>query len=87
LREELSLPRHVYAKLPHETKPVYCDLNSPLLVRQLARMASAGTGTVQLTEMLPAPSDLWLEEDGQHYTTEIRFAVTSSGGQGGRPGS
>ncbi len=38
---------------PSRNKPAYCDLDSPLLVRQLARMPSGETGTVHL----PPPVD------------------------------
>jgi len=75
VRAERSLPRHVYARLSNELKPVYCDLDSPLLVRQLTRMAAGAVGAVELTEMVPGPEDLWLQRDGMGYTTEIRFTA------------
>ncbi|HET8660502.1 MAG TPA: lantibiotic dehydratase [Micromonosporaceae bacterium] len=75
VRAERSLPRHVFARLPNEPKPVYCDLDSPLLVRQLTRMAAGAVGTVELSEMVPGPEDLWLQRDGMGYTTEIRFTA------------
>jgi hypothetical protein len=75
LRRALRLPTPMFAKPPSEAKPVYVDWDSPLLVRQLTRMARAGEGDIDLTEMLPGPEDLWLEIDGRRYTSEIRFAV------------
>ncbi|HEX9993857.1 MAG TPA: lantibiotic dehydratase [Acidimicrobiales bacterium] len=85
VRHELGLPRHVFARVPGELKPVYCDLDSPLLLRQLTRMtATAGTGTVELGEMLPGPGQLWLRDERGAYTSEIRYAVFSGrGGAGG----
>lgn len=85
LRHELGLPRHVFARIPGELKPVYCDLDSPLLLRQLTRMAAtAATGTIELGEMLPGPGQLWLRDERGAYTSEIRYAVFS-GGRGDGP--
>lgn len=76
LRERRGLVRRVYARYPGEPKPVYCDLDSPLLVRQLTRMAAAaGEGTVELSEMLPAPPALWLRDDRGARTSELRCAL------------
>ncbi|MFF1697661.1 lantibiotic dehydratase [Streptomyces sp. NPDC058257] len=78
LREEVGLTRHLYAKIPGETKPVYCDLDSPLLVRQLTRLAGQATGPVELSEMLPGPEHLWVSDQAGHYTSELRFAAFSA---------
>ncbi|TCB99657.1 hypothetical protein E0H26_03615 [Micromonospora zingiberis] len=77
LRERLGLPRHVFARLPGEPKPIYLDLDSAMLVRQVCRIARQTDGVVELSEMLPGPSQLWLHLDGQRYTTELRYAVFS----------
>jgi Lantibiotic dehydratase, N terminus len=74
LRRRLELPRHVFAKIPGQPKPIYVDLEAPLLVRQLLRL-SRGAETVELTEMLPRPGQLWLEGPDGHHTSELRFAV------------
>ncbi|MFJ8311047.1 MULTISPECIES: lantibiotic dehydratase [unclassified Streptomyces] len=91
LREEHGLPRHVFVKFPQEVKPLYCDLDSPLLVRQVSRMAkAAGDGRLVVSEMLPGPGSLWLTSTLGKVTSELRYAVFSSGGthgpQGPRPG-
>jgi len=77
LRVDLDLPRHVYLRCAGEPKPVYCDLDSPLLVRQLTRMASAlpPDADVTVSEMLPGPGDLWLDDGHGGRTSEIRYAV------------
>lgn len=75
VRRELGLPRHLFARVPGEAKPVYCDLDSPLLVRQLTRMAAAATGDVVLSEMLPGPGELWLHDRAGAVTSEIRYAA------------
>ncbi|MEV0327373.1 lantibiotic dehydratase [Micromonospora echinospora] len=81
LRARHRLPRHVYVTFPQETKPVYCDLDSPLLVRQVSRLARAAAGgRVVLSEMLPAPDRLWLTGSRGKVTAELRYAVFSAGG-------
>jgi hypothetical protein len=75
LRQRLGLPRYVFAKHPGEPKPVFVDLESPLLVAQLGRLARSRTGSVLITEMLPGPGQLWLTRGGRAHTSEVRFAV------------
>ncbi|MCX4692887.1 lantibiotic dehydratase [Streptomyces sp. NBC_01408] len=77
LRERLGLPRHLFAKVPGEPKPLYVDLDAPLLVRQLCRRARGAAGKTELSEMLPGPDQLWLSLDGQGHTAELRYAVFS----------
>ncbi|MFF7725527.1 lantibiotic dehydratase [Streptomyces sp. NPDC008001] len=79
LRTAHGLPRHVFAKIPGEPKPLYVDWDAPLLVRQLSRLARGTGGTVEISEMLPAPGERWLEVDGRRYTSELRCAVFSPG--------
>lgn len=78
LRRRLGLPRYVFAKVPREPKPMFVDFDSPLLVRQLSRMARATRETVTLSEMLPGPDQLWLDIDGKRHTSELRCALFSS---------
>ena len=73
LRERLDLPRHVHARSTAEVKPIYVDLDSPLLVRQLTRFV-AHADHVRFTEMAPGPEKLWLRPGGQVCTSELRFA-------------
>jgi hypothetical protein len=86
LRARLGLPRHVYVRCPGEPKPVYCDLDSPLLVRQLTRMAATAAGdVVTLSEMLPGPDELWLADVEGARTSELRYAVfTAAQPEGGQ---
>ncbi|MFF7656453.1 lantibiotic dehydratase [Streptomyces sp. NPDC007983] len=78
VREERGLVRHLYAKVPGETKPIYCDLDSPLLVRQLTRLAGQSAEPVELSEMLPGPEHLWVSDQHGHYTSELRYAAFSA---------
>ncbi|TCB99655.1 hypothetical protein E0H26_03605 [Micromonospora zingiberis] len=84
LRERYRLPRFVFAKVAHEPKPVFVDLDAPLLVRQLFRLARTGTGVMQLSEMLPGPRQLWLQRDGRRFTSEIRCALFTADRSGVR---
>ncbi|MFI2606487.1 lantibiotic dehydratase [Kitasatospora sp. NPDC018619] len=77
LRRELGLPRRGFLKIPGEPKPVYVDWDSPLIVRQVFRLARRTTDPLEFSEMLPAPEHLWLDIDGERHTSELRCAVFS----------
>jgi lantibiotic biosynthesis dehydratase-like protein len=77
---EAGMPRQVFVLAPPEEKPVYIDLESPVLVDVLARLlrnsaeAAAPGATVRITEMLPTPEDCWLPDAaGNRYTSELRM--------------
>jgi hypothetical protein len=57
LREPLHLPRQVFAKFPHEPKPVYVDWHMPLLGRQFHRLArgAAVVATASSPRCFPVP--------------------------------
>lgn len=74
LRDRLGLPRHLFVRVPEEVKPIYVDLDSPLLVRQMFRLARCASA-MRLTEMAPAPDELWLRRGGLAHTSEIRLAA------------
>jgi Lantibiotic dehydratase, N terminus len=71
----LGLPRRLFIKVPEETKPLFVDLASPILVEiaaRLVRQASKAT----ISEMVPDLDELWLEDaEGRHYTCELRIAA------------
>jgi hypothetical protein len=73
-RQAAGLPRHAFARLPGEVKPVLVDFDSALLVENLARMASAGQ-TVALSEMRPGPGELWLGSAAGQHTSELRVLL------------
>lgn len=79
-RERLGLPRHIYVRCPGEPKPVYCDLDSPLLAGQLARMAAGvpADELLEISEMLPGPDQLWFGDESGRRTCEVRYAVFTS---------
>ncbi len=73
LARTFHLPRHVFARVPHEVKPVYVDLQSPALVEVLAKQVRGGSA-LSLTEMLPSPEQTWLRDaEGQRCVAELRL--------------
>lgn len=82
---EAGLPRHSFVRVRGERKPLYLDLESPVLVEVVARAARrAGGGQeggrggtmVEVAEMLPGPGGAWLEDAaGRRYTSEFRLVV------------
>lgn len=81
LREELQLPRRVFARARTESKPVYVDFDAPILVDTLARMVrkdleSDAETSLVVTEMLPDVSECWLKDAaGRPYAAELRIAA------------
>lgn len=73
LRVELGVPRFVFAKSPAEPKPVYVDLDSPIFVESLARIARKAE-SLTLSEMLPSIDEWWLaDSEGRRYSSELRI--------------
>jgi hypothetical protein len=67
-----GLPRHCFFKAAGEPKPMYLDWRNPLAVDAFARMGKR-CGSVVITEMSPAPDELWLRDDAGHrYCAELR---------------
>ncbi|MFE7765873.1 lantibiotic dehydratase [Streptomyces sp. NPDC057438] len=77
LQRSLGLPDRCFVKIPGEPKPIYVDWRAPLLVRQLFRLAKSATGTLEFSEMLPGPGELWLDVAGHRHTSELRCTVYS----------
>jgi hypothetical protein len=90
LTDALRLPRFVFARVPHEEKPIYVDWTSPPLLRLLARhmrgmpVERASEPLVTVSEMLPTHEQLWLRDaEGRRYTGELRLAVVDPSLPGG----
>jgi Lantibiotic dehydratase, N terminus len=81
----LGMPRRLFAKSPLERKPMYLDLDSPVLVRVLCRharqaAATATGGAIRFTEMLPTPDQCWLSDsEGNRYVSELRLVAVAQG--------
>lgn len=67
----MGLPRHVFVKCDSEPKPVYVDFCNPLALDLLASLAKKRE-PMRLTEMRPAPDELWLVDDRGRYCAEFR---------------
>ncbi len=78
-RAALGLPERVYVRVGSETKPVYLDFASPLLVSSLCvtlRSAHSrfGDTSVVVSEMLPGPEHAWVPDAaGRRYLSELRL--------------
>ena len=78
-----KLPARVFVKLKGERKPVYVNMESPILVEMLARaVRRAGSNgayegeEVEVTEMLPGVEEAWLTDAaGERYTSELRLVA------------
>jgi hypothetical protein len=77
-----GLPRFVFAKVPVEVKPIYVDFDSLIYVEMLTKMIRRTLASdrahepVKVTEMLPAPHELWLRDhEGHQYTGELRIVA------------
>ncbi|WP_187414172.1 hypothetical protein [Nonomuraea sp. PA05] len=70
LRRERDLPRHVFVHHPATPTPFYVDFCDPFAVEDLARHDPA---EVLITEMLPAPGQLWWRVDGREQCAELRL--------------
>jgi amino acid adenylation domain-containing protein len=82
-----GLPRHVFVRSAGEGKPVYADLTSlasvDLLSRSVRRASrhAGDAAEVTVTEMLPAPDQLWLaDESGRRYCAELRVVAVDRAG-------
>lgn len=80
---EQGWPRFLFVKAAWENKPFFVDLDSPLMVRILARQIRGATSraedadaTVAFSEMLPSFDQLWLADaDGERYASEFRLVA------------
>lgn len=77
-----GVPRHVFVRTPAERKPFYVDFSAPLLIDNLARAVRkvrsgpAKAQWIEITEMLPSPSELWLTDQvGNAFTSELRLVA------------
>jgi hypothetical protein len=78
--DQEGIPRFTFFRSPVERKPCFLDLDSAVYVDLFAKFvrqaAASGPATIGITEMLPAPDQLWLEDkEGRRYTSELRVVV------------
>ncbi|MBW1600732.1 lantibiotic dehydratase [Streptomyces sp. JJ66] len=77
---EHAVPRFVFVKDAHETKPFYVDLDSPLFVNAFAHVVRGAPEqpedslTISVGEMLPTTEQTWLRDSQRlGYTSEFRI--------------
>lgn len=77
-RKQHRFPRWLFAKASSERKPMFVDLDSPLLIELLCNQIRK-SDVVAFSEMLPAIDDNWLADaEDRRYTSELRTVVTDS---------
>lgn len=76
-----GMPRRLFAKSPLERKPMYLDVESPVLARVLCRHVRQAAlqsprAAIRFTEMLPTPEQCWLSDgDDNRYVSELRLVA------------
>ncbi|MHA1066989.1 lantibiotic dehydratase [Enterobacter ludwigii] len=70
-RQQNQLPRWIFVKCDSEPKPLFVDFDNPLSLDALAT-ALKKAKTINVSEMLPAPDALWLEDQRGRVCCEIR---------------
>jgi hypothetical protein len=76
-----GLPRFLFVKIPHEPKPFFVDLASPILVELFAKVVrqiqkqESSEAFIRVTEMLPAPDQCWLEDNIGRCVSELRMII------------
>lgn len=78
LARDQGWPRRVFYRVAGEPKPIYLDLDSPSLVdlflRTVGAAARRGDPALDVSEMLPDPSQCWLPDAaGARYSSEWRM--------------
>jgi hypothetical protein len=79
---DLGVPRHVFVRVPGDKKPVFCDLRSDLLVRNVVRMLNRDDpeAHVRVQEMLPGFDELVLAGPDGRHTSEFRLVAVDRRG-------
>jgi hypothetical protein len=75
-----GIPRFAFCVSPVEVKPFYVDFDSPIYVDILAKVVrhtiEHEEAYVTLSEMVPAPDQVWLPDaEGRLYTSELRVVA------------
>jgi hypothetical protein len=77
-----GIPRFVFVKSPLETKPFYCDFESPIYVdifsKAIRRAGESNSFTARfgVTEMLPTHDEVWLPDAAaRRYASELRVVA------------
>ncbi len=76
-----GVPARFFAKASHERKPVYVDLDSPLLTDGLLRLAR-NAQSLHATEPMPGPDQMWLRDGPLRFAAELRCVYLRPAGSG-----
>ncbi|PMS14515.1 hypothetical protein C0Z18_31245 [Trinickia dabaoshanensis] len=76
--DALGLPRHIFVKADTEPKPVFVDFDCPLSLDALTSV-SARAQTLGISEMLPAPHQVWLADERGAFCAEFRTSIAGMG--------
>ncbi|MDX7986305.1 lantibiotic dehydratase [Xenorhabdus sp. 12] len=75
-QQRQGLPRWVFIKCESEPKPLFIDFDNPLSLDALAT-ALKKAKVIHVSEMLPAPDDLWLNDARGRVCCEVRTTFSS----------
>lgn len=70
----LGLPRHIFVRVAGERKPIYVDQSNYFLLEFLDYLLPAES-SCQISEMLPAPDQLWLRDGDAAFCAELRISA------------
>lgn len=76
LAREFGLPRRLFVASPVEPKPIFVDLESPLSLELLIKVARKAPD-LKLTECLPDGAGLWWRVAGEPHTSELRLTFVA----------
>ncbi len=68
---KFNIPKYVFVKTDKERKPIMVDFDNLFLILNLKKMI-AGSESYTITEMIPAPDQLWFRDRAGRYTCEFR---------------
>lgn len=71
-----GMPRHVLAKLAGEPQPIDVDFANPLFLDLLANLCKTPQA-LRISEMRPAPDELWLRDARGRYCSEFRTSYVA----------
>ncbi len=72
---QLKMPRHIFVKIVGEPKPIYVDFDNPLSLDLLANLCK-NAPDIFISEMRPAPNELWFWDKRGRYCSEFRTSFT-----------
>jgi hypothetical protein len=83
-KQELGLPDQIFVRVNHSTvreniedhKPIMFDFNNYLHMQYFDKLVKPTDYSITITEMLPTPQDLFFQQAGERFVTELQFEVS-----------